>query len=532
MGTKGSKFETKTTKNAINNKRFLFTGANRSVPGGGADDSGHSCTIGSEIYLDVSYLHYLHDARRSISSCLRACRVWSAPYDGQDPPPDRYQPGVLKEPLLKAPQPQGAARKVPHPPPSTNTDPASGKPLELEWDDSYDACPVQTAEAGEGGEPAPPAEPPKHIQEMRKTATMLVKGSYVEENDFQDDVMVYDLVAKKDTRDWELKSNKTASRGAPSGSAEAPPETGARPALAQNSRAALDSKPQNGAAAELRDDLLAQYEDLLRTLDTGAGGKPVPAEEESRKAATSAAEEEEEEMDFFIPETPEAEKVPPPFGKLFSGSVGRSQAAPFTGQSAGSAAGKRTQSPAASSAPTGPFVSVLLSRMENMLSNSLHVNLLLTGILAQLAAFPQPLLRAFLLNTNLVFQPSVRSLFQVGAEGLWRSPFVHFLQGESVCLHVSPQVLATVKQQIEEVAAARGDFPELITAAQHWLLAREASFTGTSVGEHSENRATSDVFGAIAATVRCIDDEAVFDRDPCEFTKVRQAEMLSGGLLK
>lgn len=54
--------------------------------------------------------------------------------------------------------------------------------------------------------------------------------------------------------------------------------------------------------------------------------------------------------------------------------------------------------------------------MENMLSNSLHVNLLLTGILAQLAAFPQPLLRSFLLNTNLVFQPSVRSLFQVGAD--------------------------------------------------------------------------------------------------------------------
>lgn len=61
----------------------------------------------------------------------------------------------------------------------------------------------------------------------------------------------------------------------------------------------------------------------------------------------------------------------------------------------------------------GPFVSVLLSRLENMLSNSLHVNLLLTGILAQLAAYPQPLLRSFLLNTNLVFQPTVRSLYQV-----------------------------------------------------------------------------------------------------------------------
>lgn len=125
--------------------------------------------------------------------------------------------------------------------------------------------------------------------------------------------------------------------------------------------------------------------------------------------------------------------------------------------------------------------------MENMLSNSLHVNLLLTGILAQLAAFPQPLLRAFLLNTNLVFQPSVRSLFQVGAERVRRRPFVGFLQRERVRL--SPQVLATVKQQIEELAATRADFPELITAAQHWLLARETSFTGAPVGERTKNHA-------------------------------------------
>lgn len=445
---------------------FLFTEENGSVPGG-ADDSGHSCTIGSEIYLDVSYLHYLYDARQSISSCFRACQVWSAPYDGRDPPPDKFHPGILKEPLLKLQQPHGAPPKAPQAPaqprPSASAEASSGNPLELEWDDSYDACPVQGAEASEESQ-ARPAEPPKHIQEMRKTATMLVKGSYVEENDFQDDVMVYDLVAKKDSREsGELKSSKSASKEAQPGPAEGPPEKGAGPALPQNPRACLDSKLQNGAtaaAAELRDDLLAQYEDLLRTLDTGAGGKPAQAEGEPRKAGTSVAEEagEGEEMDFsFIPETPEPEKPPSPFGKFPSGSVGRNQAVPFT----------------------GPFISVLLSRTENMLSNSLHVNLLLTGILAQLAAFPQPLLRAFLLNTNLVFQPSVRSLFQVGAEGFWRS-FLSFMF-QAFVSRGSPQVLATVKQQIEELSASRADFPELITAAQHWLLAREASFTGGSV---------------------------------------------------
>lgn len=63
----------------------------------------------------------------------------------------------------------------------------------------------------------------------------------------------------------------------------------------------------------------------------------------------------------------------------------------------------------------GPFISVVLSKLENMLENSLHVNLLLIGIITQLASYPQPLLRSFLLNTNMVFQPSVRSLYQVFA---------------------------------------------------------------------------------------------------------------------
>lgn len=56
---------------------------------------------------------------------------------------------------------------------------------------------------------------------------------------------------------------------------------------------------------------------------------------------------------------------------------------------------------------------VLLTKLENMLQNSLYVNILLTGIVAQLACYPQPLLRSFLLNTNMVFQPSVKSLIQV-----------------------------------------------------------------------------------------------------------------------
>lgn len=346
------------------NQRFLFTGNNQSLAGEG-DDSGNSCTIGSEIYLDVSYLHYLYDARLQISSCLQACKVWSALYDGEDPPPEKYQPGVLEEPGLKTRHAQMALKRVsqppgshPHPRQLPAAEPPSVQQLDLEWDDSYDACPVQTAHEESKPPPQPRPDPPKHIQEMRKTAIMLVKGSYVEENEFQDDVMVYDLVAKKDSRDGGLiKSNKAESENTQTGSAGVPLKNGLSlnlptSLMADHSKTSLDSKVkgqtdcnsnlQKSTAAGIGEDLLAQYEELIRTLDTEAGAKPVKSGGESKKAvvpreeevAEEEAAEEVEEMDFtsFTAETPEPEKVHSPFGKFFGGNAGRSHSVPFTGE--------------------------------------------------------------------------------------------------------------------------------------------------------------------------------------------------------
>lgn len=90
-------------------------------------------------------------------------------------------------------------------------------------------------------------------------------------------------------------------------------------------------------------------------------------------------------------------------------------------------------------------MSVLFAKLENMLTNSLYVNFLLTGIITQLACHPQPLLRSFLLNTNMVFQPSVKSLVQV---------------------------LGSVKNKIEAFAASQEDFPTLLFKAKKFLIAR------------------------------------------------------------
>ncbi|MCJ8749071.1 hypothetical protein PDJAM_G00172030 [Pangasius djambal] len=396
------------------------------------DDSGHSCVIGSEIHLDVSYLHYLYDARNGISSCMRACRVWSAPYDGVTPPPeDKSRPRVTSQAL---------------------TDVTSSSGVELEWDDSYDAGATRAQREVEEEEnravAGVPGEPPQHIQELRKTATLLVNGSYVEESEFQNDVMVYDLVAQKDANESADRKQIISSPVTDEAGVEKPDDSNAKSEI-QNGSVQPDAEKQNGFQigadqsshdlhAEKDDDLATQYEELIRTLVVEAKS-PTRTQQELRNSIM----EEEDDVDFssFSAETPEVEKSPSPFRtKPHSGSV--NNAMPFT----------------------GPFVSVLLSRLENMLENSLHVNLLLTGIIAQLAAYPQPLLRSFLLNTNMVFQPSVRSLYQV---------------------------LASVKNQIEQLTARQKDFPELLLAAQQCLLARESSLIvqdSQSAGKNVKNR--------------------------------------------
>lgn len=311
------------------------------------DDCGNSCVIGSEIYLDVSYLHYLYDAQNSISHCMRSCRVWSAPYDGENPPPEEYQRSTLEE--AGKTRPPINSRKTPnqkhHSGPPLKDLTATPGLLELEWDDSYDACPTQL-HPEEDQEARPIVEePPKHIQELRRTAIMIVKGSYIEESEFQNDVMVYDLVAQKDAHDSGNNYNVSSK---PSEPAEQEvldgPVTGKKTTNSVSSMSNGLSSPvdemdsqKKGSQSDQKpegpegEDLMAQYEELIRTL----GAQPnSPAKADSEfKSPTDHMDDEEDEIDFnsISPETPEAEKLLSPFGtKPCSGSKGH--AAPFTGQ--------------------------------------------------------------------------------------------------------------------------------------------------------------------------------------------------------
>ncbi|XP_015490742.1 FTS and Hook-interacting protein [Parus major] len=150
------------------------------------------------------------------------------------------------------------------------------------------------------------------------------------------------------------------------------------------------------------------------------------------------------------PETPlshEEEEAFASFSALPEGDTGAGRAPPRPPDPLAQvvASPPRAVGPPPSQPFTGPFVSVLFGKLENMPHNSLYVNFLLTGLVAQLACYPQPLLRSFLLNTNMVFQPSVKSLLQV---------------------------LGSVKNKIESFAASQEDFPALLFKAKKYLIAR------------------------------------------------------------
>ncbi|KAM9382088.1 FHF complex subunit HOOK-interacting protein 1A [Phaethornis superciliosus] len=438
----------------------------------GRHSSESTCIVEYGRAVDISYLQYLAEAQEAILQCLKDCKVWSALYDGINPDPDTFIQTLAEENSTDVENPMfRLQQRTPSTCSSSQGTPFGEKmQLELEWDDSYDTgispgsdvSSQQTYDDLGSTEMQPPAEPPKHIKEMKKNAIMLVKGSYIEESDFQDDVMVYRLYAQKDTPDDNSKEKslnvarehqvqrQTAVNG-PIAKTQLEMDLDDEHSKRNSSltqgvmKEQIDQKmieidPQPDLELKLSpqeadhnlsvrllstdgEDFIAQYDKIIKELD------PNSASLEEQKLDTPdpvSPAEEEDDFENFSADTPSAESMPSPFGPKEDVSPRhalRSQSTPFT----------------------GPFISVVLSKLENMLENSLHVNLLLIGIITQLASYPQPLLRSFLLNTNMVFQPSVRSLYQV---------------------------LASVKNKIEHFASIEKDFPGLLLEAQQYLLFR------------------------------------------------------------
>ncbi|XP_063497248.1 FHF complex subunit HOOK-interacting protein 1B isoform X3 [Symphalangus syndactylus] len=285
--------------------------------------------------LEDNYLEYLREARRGVDRCVRACRTWSAPYDGERPSPE--------------PSPFGSRTK---------------KRSLLPEEDRNNVGEGEEEELGSRGLAGGAGEGPSHLPPPQLNG---VPGSWPEG-------------AKK---------------------VRLVPKEGAGELLEGTSEGMAGLE---GFGQELRE--------LEVALSNGGTGSESPLE------PPLPLEEEEAYESFTCPPEP-----PGPFLSSPLRTLNQLPSQPFT----------------------GPFMAVLFAKLENMLQNSVYVNFLLTGLVAQLACHPQPLLRSFLLNTNMVFQPSVKSLLQV---------------------------LGSVKNKIENFAASQEDFPALLSKAKKYLIAR------------------------------------------------------------
>ncbi|CAN2388786.1 Retinoic acid induced 16-like protein [Pristimantis euphronides] len=408
--------------------------------------------------VDASYLKYLCEAEENIFRCAEDCKVWSAPYDGENPDPETSFQALLENSFRRGDFPtfRGGRRRYLG---SFSSEAPSlgGKPQDdLEWDDSYD-----TGMSPDSGTCSPqppqdsvlPPEPPKHIQDMKKNAIMFVKGTYNEEDDFDNDAMVYMLCAEKDSVETQVEkhedvSNKNQADGVHQEEQHSESQEVSNTEINNKKNSSLNENAIKKPTTQGRKNAPKLKLDCSHEENSNFSGNPISPDSEAfiarcdeiinglntpvddmpnSPAPETASLLDDEEFEKYSLSTQSVESEPSPFGTkdvtIYSNYSSRIQAAPFT----------------------GPFISVVLSKLENMLENSLHVNLLLLGIITQLASYPQPLIRSFLLNTNMVFQPSVRSLYQV---------------------------LASVKHKIEQFASAEKNFPMLLAEAQQYLLAR------------------------------------------------------------
>ncbi|XP_063806868.1 FHF complex subunit HOOK-interacting protein 1B [Pseudophryne corroboree] len=385
--------------------------------------------------LDGNYLEYLQEARAGIDQCTRACRVWSAPYDGEEPSPRSMSPPTPEEVTVSPDYFSPPASSTRSHQSSTEREARRHsvtprtKKRSLQEEGQGRVGDRGHTETSHDGTPIP----------------VLMNGALTEEQAYLGCTQraalhpgrTDDIEVKKVKREPPGSSGVLRAEGeevilrAENGTEEKSPAHGDKPhwaSLQWETAESVDSlidelldrapAHTNGTHLNIEKlgEELKEMEDSMRV---------VAVQEETTERHNRIPSEEEEYGDVIINRESEEMKNRADSLTLLLNSPLRAQngSQPYT----------------------GPFIAVLFAKLENMVTNSLYVNFLLTGIVTQLACHPQPLLRSFLLNTNMVFQPSVKSLVQV---------------------------LGSVKNKIEAFAASQEDFPTLLFKAKKFLIAR------------------------------------------------------------
>ncbi|KAL6101231.1 fhip1b [Pungitius sinensis] len=447
---------------------------------------------------DSGYLEYLKDSRRGIEVCSWACRDWSAPYDGEDPspsaappppPPSASNTTMAMFPEHFSLQPGASSSSSSSSAPvsaqqraamvaAARSEWSSSERDSGEWDVTIgkNSCISLTPRSKKRSlqrEEVLPKPVPRRVPAPSPDAPLSAALSPAPHNAASAVAIYNGTTAREDgcsdSRDKGLEVKKVkrdlgepqyldenANQNGSLVSLAAPPQSlfndvgppradpGSPPSPPGD---ACDPRP---TPPDLPEADLAQQsvESLIRELlEQAPEEAPPPGDPNGQGISIEAFTQELRELEDRVRERSRAaeetakerrREEEQPLAKPPGDTKGDVPAA-------GTCSPGRSLSQPASQPYTGPFMVVLFAKLENMLQNSLYVNILLTGIVAQLACYPQPLLRSFLLNTNMVFQPSVKSLIQV---------------------------LGSVKNRIEAFAASHEDFPAMLRKAQQYLVAR------------------------------------------------------------
>lgn len=400
----------------------------------------HSSLCWDEVAeLDGNYLEYLQEARAAIDRCVHACRAWSAPYDGEEPSPRSLSPSTPDEvtvspdyfsppPFIKAHD--GKEREARR---HSATPRTKKRSLQEEGDGER----LSTMNGGGAEE--------RHTEGSVDGASVpVLNGALTEEQGYLGGTQRGPAMGGHCAEDVEVKKVKRE----PAEERENSHSEERKPLLVSENGSQQKSygkqQPWGSIKWETPESVDNLIEELLARAPAETNGAHINIEklgeelgemennmrEAARQEELTAEQhqgptkEEQEEVEY---QNCEAEIT-----KSRADSMSLILSSPLRAQNGGQPF-------------TGPFIGVLFAKLETMLQNSLYVNFLLTGIITQLACHPQPLLRSFLLNTNMVFQPSVKSLVQV---------------------------LGSVKNKIEAFAASQEDFPTLLFKAKKFLIAR------------------------------------------------------------
>ncbi|GBM90497.1 FTS and Hook-interacting protein [Araneus ventricosus] len=447
---------------------------------------------GTEWYVNIpdahpsSYMDYLREAHRNVRSCTLACRCWSATYDGLDPPPTAVIVSESKESEAFNSCDSSNKLKLSN---SSYVDNEQKKqsnsaPLLQKANNNNNNCNSESSVLELSSENLAVLQDSfKQNQQDRQATSERVsdKDNFViktlnKHNEFISSDILQQIVNAEDEKVfWSLVC-----------STETPSSIGSVDDSLQTIDgyfndlevdASVEDKMQVGytEVIDSKDECSNADSGVFESRDSCISEKDSDVVPHSLLSAKSS--EHKDNLFISIPSYSSKSDLKPCSSSVSETSTksSNSPASPGSWESFGTP-------------NIGPFLSIILTRLEMMMQNDVYTNLHLTGIISRLACYPQPLLRSFLLNPSLVFQPTVRSLFQV---------------------------LGSLKQKVDSYSYTVDNYEELVHQSKQFLFSRvqnmakpfttrvysdsvsrvhSASFSGFQRGEPRRKSLTSFLF--------------------------------------